>query len=68
MSTTEKRITLRQDNIPAIEMWESVSVSVSDKFLTIFRMYKQGKTERSDMVMLNIEEAKELLNFLKENV
>lgn len=68
MSTTEKRITLRQDNIPAIEMWESVSVSVSDKFLTIFRMYQQGKVERSDMIMLNLEEAKELAKFLKENL
>lgn len=68
MTTTEKRITLRQDSIPAIEMWESISASVSDKYLTIFRMYKQGKDERSDMVLLSIEEAKELLNFLKENV
>lgn len=64
----EERITIRQENIPAIELWDSISASVSDKYLTIFRMYKQGKEERSDMIMLNIQEARELLNFLKESV
>ena len=64
----EKRVTIRQENIPAIELWDSVSASVSDKYLTIFRMRKQGKEERSDMIMLSLEEAKELAEFLKENL
>lgn len=64
----EKRVTIRQESIPAIELWDSISASVSDKYLTIFRMYKQGEEERSDMIMLNIQEARELLKFLEENL
>lgn len=64
----EKRLTLRQENIPAIELWESISASVSDKYVTLFRIHKLGKDERSDMVLLSVEEAKELAKFLKENL
>lgn len=64
----EKRVTLRQENIQAIEMWDSISASVSDKFVTIFRMYKLGEKEQTDMVLLSPEEARELAKFLKENL
>ena len=64
----EKRLELRRENIPAIDLWESISASVSDKYVTLFRMHKLGKEERSDMIMLTLEEAKELAKFLKENL
>ena len=64
----EKRLKLRQENIPAIELWESISASASDKYVTLFRMHKLGKDEQSDMIMLTLEEAKELAKFLKENL
>lgn len=64
----EKRLELRQKSIPAIEFWESITASVSDKYLTLFRIYQQGEKERSDMVMLNLEEAKELRDFLNEKL
>ena len=64
----EKRLKLRQENIPAIELWESISASASDKYVTLFRMHKLGKDEQSDMIMLTLEEAKELAKFLKANL
>lgn len=64
----EKRLKLRQENIPAIELWESISASASDKYITLFRMHKLGKDEHSDMIMLTLEEAKELAKFIKENL
>lgn len=64
----EKRLKLRQKNIPAIELWESISASASDKYVTLFRMHKLGEDEQSDMIMLTLEEAKELAKFLKENL
>ena len=64
----EKRLELRQENIQAIEMWDSISASVYDNYVTLFRFYKLGKEERSDMIILNLEEAKELAKFLKENL
>lgn len=64
----EKRLKLRQESIQTIELWDSISASVSDKYVTIFRMYTLGKEERSDMIMLTLEEAEELAKFLKENL
>lgn len=64
----EKRLRLRQENIPAIELWESITASVSDNYVTLFRIHKLGKDERSDMVLLSLEEAKELAKFLEENL
>ena len=64
----EKRLELRREDIPAIELWESITASVSDNYVTLFRIHKLGKDERSDMVLLSLEEAKELAKFLEENL
>ena len=64
----EKRLVLKRESIQAIDLWESISASVSDKHVTVFRMHKLGKEERLDMIMLTIEEAKELAKFLEENL
>lgn len=59
---------LRRDMIPDADIMDVKTVSLSKHFLTVYSHTKVGETENSDMVMLNIKEATELLKFLKENL
>ena len=62
-------VKLRQERIEAIELWDSASASLSEHSLTISRLYKLGsKEERFDFLLFNLEEAKELRDFLNENL
>ena len=62
-------VKLRQERIQAIELWDSASASLSEYYLTISRLYKLGSNEeRFDFLMFNLEEAKELRDFLNENL
>ena len=63
----EERVKLRDDSVPAIDLTDLASASLSDKFLTISRMYKQGEKESFDFILLNLEEARRLYGFLSEN-
>ena len=64
----EKRLVLKRESIQAIDLWESISASVSDKYVTLFRIHRLGEGEKTDMIMLSLEEAKELAKFLEENL
>lgn len=62
-------VKLRQEWIQAIELWDSASASLSENYLTISRLYRLGsKEERFDFLLFNLEEAKELRDFLNENL
>ena len=64
----EKRLVLKRESIQAIDLWESISASISDKHVTVFRIHRLGEEEKTDMIMLSLEEAKELAKFLEENL
>ena len=57
---------LYEDNIPEIDFYKSVEVEISDHFVTIFHYSKVGNSTSSDMVMLTQEQAKLMVNLLKE--
>lgn len=62
-------VKLRQERIQAIELVDSASASLSEHHLTISRLYKLGSDEeRFDFLLFNLEEAKELRDFLNENL
>lgn len=62
-------VKLRQERIQAIELWDSASASLSEHYLTISRLYRLGsEEERFDFILFNLEEAKELRDFLNENL
>lgn len=61
---------IRRNNIPEVGYVDQARVELSDHFFTVssYRKSSSEGEERFDMVMLNREEATELLQFLKENL
>lgn len=62
-----EEVKLRDDRVPAIDLADLASASLSDKFLTISRLYKQGDKESFDFILLNKKEAQKLYDFLCVN-
>lgn len=61
-------VSLRNQRIPAINLVDMASASLSKNYLTISRLYKYEDKEDFDWMLLDLKEAKELFNFLKENL
>lgn len=61
-------VQLRNHKIPAIDLTDLASASVSDHFLTLSRLYRYDGKQIHDFLLLDLEEAKQLQKFLNEQL
>lgn len=61
-------LTIKEVDVPEVEIWERTTVDVGEHYISLFHFHKVGDSERSNLILLTKEEAKEMVDFLEKEL